>query len=144
MNWIKQPTTTLIEKTILYRKERVKEMRFNHSRFCRKLLDKEKLNLDECISRMALHMAPPEGLEGMDRQLFDIVIIENNYCFESRALLGYHGKRLMNSLGFVVELVLKEKHHPNAIKAKISERYITTMLELSPLFTFQFRKIAYC
>jgi hypothetical protein len=59
-----------------------------------------------------------------------------------RSLLGYHGIGLMNSLGFVAELVLKGKDYPNTINGKISEMYITTMLELSQLFTFQFRKIA--
>ncbi|KAK5666554.1 hypothetical protein QVD99_006629 [Batrachochytrium dendrobatidis] len=48
----------------------------------------------------------------------------------------------MTSLGFVAEIVLKETDYPNSIKGKISEMYITTMLELSQLFTFEFRKIA--
>jgi hypothetical protein len=145
----KQPEETLIEKTMLYRKERVRDMRTSHGKFCDKLSDEKKLNLKECISRMALRLSPPEGIEGMDRQIFDInddeggdEIITALNPVARRALLGYHGQGLMASLGFVAEIVLKGTDYPNNIKGKISEMYITTMLELSLLFAFQFRKVA--
>ncbi|OAJ44131.1 hypothetical protein BDEG_27396 [Batrachochytrium dendrobatidis JEL423] len=146
----KQPEKDLIEKTILYRRERFRDMAFSHGKFYKTLIDKEKDNLAECISRMALRLSPPEGLVGMDRQIFDIIedgdtghkIITALNPVARRALLYYHGRGLMTSLGFVAEIVLKETDYPNSIKGKISEMYITTMLELSQLFTFEFRKIA--
>jgi hypothetical protein len=64
---------SLIEKKLLYRTERVTEMRTSHGKFCDKLLEEKKLNLKECISLMGLGLSPPERLEGMDRQLFDII-----------------------------------------------------------------------
>ena len=145
----KQPVKTLVEKTLLYRKERVRDMMESHGKFCDKLSEEKKINLKECISRMALGLSPPKGLVGMDRQLFDIIkdkedheIITALNPIARRSLLGYHGQSLMTSLGFVAELVLKGKNYPNSIKGKISEIYITTMLELSQLFTFRFRKVA--
>lgn len=145
----KQPKDTMMQKVKLYRKERVKEMRFSHGKFCDKLSEEKKNNLKECISRMALGLSPPEGLEGMDRQLFDIVpcddngdeIIKSLNPAARRALLGYHGQGLVTSLGLVAELVLKGNEYENALKGKISEMYITTALELSLCFTFQSRKI---
>jgi hypothetical protein len=117
--------------------------------FTKRLVDTEKDNLFECISRMALMISPPEGIEGMDRQIFDIIddedggkIITALNPVARRALLGFHGKNLMTSLGFVAEIVLKGKGYSNDIKGKICEMYITTMLELSRLFFFQFRKCA--
>jgi hypothetical protein len=99
---------------------------------------------------MALKMTPPEGLEGMDRQLFDIIkddetgteIITALNPVARRALLGYHGKdTLIRSLTIVAELVLIGSEYTNAIKGKISEIYITTLIEISSLFTFKFRKV---
>ena len=145
----KQPKKTLVDKTLLYRENRVSEMAESHGKFCRRLLDEEKLNLKECISRMALGLSPPKIVVGMDRQIFDIVpdidgvrIITALNPVARDALITYHGKGLITSLGLVAELVLKEKDYPNTIKGKISEMYITTMLELSRHFTFRFRKIA--
>ena len=144
----KQPKVTLVEKTMMYREERVKEMAKNHRKFYGSLEDKDKPNLDECISRMALSMAPPRIDVGMDRQLFDIVSSESGEQIISAlnpvardALITYHGQSLLTSLGLAAELILKGKEFPNAIKGKISEMYITTVLELSQLFPFRFRKI---
>ncbi|EGF78147.1 hypothetical protein BATDEDRAFT_26889 [Batrachochytrium dendrobatidis JAM81] len=119
----KQPKMTLVEKTLEYREKRVEEMAESHGKFCDKLSEEKKLNLKECISRMALRMVPPEINVGMDRQF-----------------ISWQG--LMTSLGVVAELILKGKDYPNTIKGKISEMYITTMLELSQLFSFQFRKVS--
>ena len=145
----KQPRKTLTEKTLLYREKRVEEMGDNHGKFYKTLVDREKDNLAECISRMALSMPPPKLKVGMDRQIFDIVpevggkdIITALNPVARDALITYHGKNLMTSLGFVAEIVLKGTDYTNAIKGKISEMYITTMLELSPLFAFEFRKVA--
>ncbi|KAK6093400.1 hypothetical protein MT418_006026 [Batrachochytrium dendrobatidis] len=98
---------------------------------------------------MALRLSPPEINIGMDRQLFNIIEDEDGHKIITalnpvarRALLGYHGRGLMTCLGFLAEIVLKGTYYPNSIKGKISEMYITTMLELSQLFTFEFRKVA--
>jgi hypothetical protein len=48
----------------------------------------------------------------------------------------------MSSLRFVAQIVLKGTDYPNNIKGKMSEMYITTMLEISQRFVFQFRKVA--
>ncbi|KAK6093399.1 hypothetical protein MT418_006025 [Batrachochytrium dendrobatidis] len=145
----KQPEKCLIEKTILYRRERFRDMAFSHGKFCDKLSDEKKNNLKECISRMALRLSPPEINIGMDRQLFNIIEDEDGHKIITalnpvarRALLYYHGRGLMTCLGFLAEIVLKGTDYPNSIKGKISEMYITTMLELSQLFTFEFRKVA--
>lgn len=45
----KQPMKTLIEKTLMYRENRVIEMRINHGKFCDELSAEKKLNLVECI-----------------------------------------------------------------------------------------------
>jgi hypothetical protein len=133
----------------LYREERVREMRESHSKFSDKLSDAKNLNLQECISRMALELPPPEGLEGMDRQLLDIIpddhgdnIITALNPVARRCLLGYHGQGLTKSIGIVTELILKEKDYPNSLKGKISEMYIVVMLELSLFFSYKFRKVA--
>ena len=145
----KQPKSILGEKTLLYCEERVRDMRFDHGKFYKTLVDKERFNLEECISRMALGLSPPEGLEGMDRQIFDIVrnqekekVITALNPIARRALLGYHGFGLLSSLGLVAELVLKGADYTNSMKGKISEMYITTILELSQRFSFPKRKIA--
>lgn len=85
---------------------------------------------------MALRLAPPEGLEGMDRQIFDIIddgdghqIITAFNPVARLALLGYHGCELTTSLGCVAEIVLKEKDYRNHIKGKISEMNITCIKE---------------
>ncbi|KAJ3319347.1 hypothetical protein HDV06_006374 [Boothiomyces sp. JEL0866] len=143
----KQPKVTLIEKTVFYRQNRVNEMAESHSKFCRKLLDEEKLNLKECISRMALGLSPPEILIGMDRQLFNIVPSQNgNEIITAlnpvarRSLLAYHGQGLMTSLGLVAELVFDGYTYTNDTKGRIIEKYITTTLELSQRFSFKSRK----
>ena len=145
----KQPRKTLVEKTSLYRQKRVSEMAETHGKFCDKLSEEKKLNLKECISRMALGLSAPEIVVGMDRQLFSIIedgdttyIITALNPIARDALITYHGQGLVTSLGVVAEIVLKGAEYPNSIKGKISEMYITTMLELSPLFAFQFRKVA--
>ena len=70
----------------------------SHSKFYKTLADKERGNLAQCVSRMALELSPPEGLVGMDRQLFDIVLNDENERVISalnpiarRAILAYHG-----------------------------------------------------
>lgn len=140
---------TLMEKTTLYRIERVKEMAKNHKKFYGSLEDKDKPNLYECISRMALGMVLPEIDVGMDRQLFDIVPAEDGAKIITalnpvarRSLLAYHGIGLKTSLEIVAELVLKGNEYTNSIKGKISEMYVTTILELSRIFTFQYRLVA--
>ena len=144
----KQPEMTLIEKTKLYRKERVTEMRFDHKKFCNTLCPDDVWALEDCVSHMALGLSPPEGLEAMDRQLFHIVLDGNGGKIMSAlspvarlALLGRHRKSQLTHLGLVAEIILKEKLYTNTIKGKISEMYITTMLELSQRFTFPFRKM---
>ena len=67
----KQPRKTLNEKTMLYRRERVRDIMESHGKFYKTLGDKEKDNLTECISRMAFRLSPPEGIEGMDRQILE-------------------------------------------------------------------------
>ena len=145
----KQPSESLHGKTLAYRRERVRDMMESHGKFCDNLSEEKMRNLKECISRMALGLSPPEGLVGMDRQLFDILLDDDNEQvinalnpIARRALLGYHGVGLMTSLGLVAELVLKGTDYTNAMKGKISEMYITTILELSQRFSFPIRKIA--
>jgi hypothetical protein len=142
-----QPKETLQEKTALYRTQRLIEFRENHSKFYRKLEDIERQNLRECITRMALGLSPPETITGMDRQLFDIIQDDNGDALITalnpiarRALLGYHGLSLTDSLGMVAELVLKRGDYTNDTKGRIVEKYIVTLLELSRLFTFSYRK----
>jgi hypothetical protein len=144
----KQPKRSLIEKTMMYRTERVSDMAESHGKFCDKLSEEKTLNLKECIARMALRMDRPEIKVGMDRQLFDIIEEDGHEIITAlnpvarRALIAFHGQGLMTSLGFVAEIVLKGTDYANSIKGKISEMYITSMLELSQLFAFQFRKVA--
>ena len=102
----KQPKETLIEKTLLYRENRKREMADSHGRFCDKLSDEKKSNLKECISRMALGLSPPTILVGMDRQFFDAVqdidgvrTITALNPVARDALITYHGKGLITSLG---------------------------------------------
>lgn len=146
----KQPKPTLVEKVKVYRDQRVKEMMAIHRKFYEKLLlDEDKRNLKECVSRMALGLPPPVGLVGMDRQLFDIIpgVDENEIItalnpIARRSLLEYHGQGVMTSLGLVAELVLQGRSYSNSVKGKISEMYITAMLELSKFFSFKFKKVA--
>ncbi|KAI8895287.1 hypothetical protein BC833DRAFT_529645, partial [Globomyces pollinis-pini] len=143
----KQPKKTLLEKTILYRNKRVGEIAESHGKFCRKLSDEEKLNLKECISRMALGLSPPEGLEGMDRQIFDIIDDGNGHEIITAlspvgrdALITYYGRDLVTPLGLAAELVF-QGGFTNDTKEIIIEKYIITMLEISKLFSFKPRKI---
>jgi hypothetical protein len=145
----KQPyCISFSEKTISYRKERTADMMESHAKFCDKLSEERKRNLKECISRMALELSPPEGLIGMDRQLFDIMedgdagndIITVLNPVARQALILFHGKSFVTSLALVAENVLKGTDYNNSMKGKISEMYVTTMLEVLKLFNFQFRK----
>lgn len=71
LSWLwKQPMPTLKEKVMLYRKQRLNEMMFNHKKFVDTLSEPFRENLLECITRMSLQMAPPNVIVGMDRQLF--------------------------------------------------------------------------
>ena len=139
----KQPVKTLVEKTMLYRQKRVEEMAESHSKFYKKLVDKEKDNLAKCISRMALELSPPKTKVGMDRQLFDIILdIDNTQIITALnpvardALITYHGQGLMTSLDLVAELVFNGDY-TNDTKGRIIEKYIITMLELSQRFSFK-------
>ena len=74
----------------------MKEMRDCHKKFVKGASDC-KVNLRECIARMALELDPPEGTEGMDRQLFDFGLNEENEKIiialnpvARQALLGFH------------------------------------------------------
>ena len=146
----KQEKKTLKEKTMLYRKERVEEMAKSHDKFIQKLSEQGKRNLEDCISRMALGLSPPAVSVGMDRQLFDIIedresgdeIITALNPVARGALIHFHGQGLTTPLGVVAEIVLKGPDYTNNVKGKISEMYITAMLELSRLFCFKFRKVA--
>jgi hypothetical protein len=79
----------------------------SHGKFYKTLVDKEKYNLAECISRMALGLSPPAIVVGMDRQLFHIVTDDENGVklitalnpVARLALISFHG--LLTSLGFV-------------------------------------------
>ena len=144
----KQPSDSLIGQTLVYREERVRDMMESHAKFCDKLPEEMKLNLKECISRMALELSPPVGLVGMDRQLFDIVLDDDNKKviralnpIARHALLGFHNVGLLTSFRLVAELVLKGANYSGAMKGKICEMYITTMLELSRRFSFPQREI---
>lgn len=138
----KQPDKTLVGKTMMYRRERARDMMESHGKFFDKLSDEKKFNLKECISRMALGLSPPKGLIGMDRQLFDIMLdIDNIYIITALnpiardALIAYHGKVLVNSLGLVADIVFNGDY-TNDVKGRIVEKYIITMLELSQRFSF--------
>ncbi|KAI8893195.1 hypothetical protein BC833DRAFT_609271, partial [Globomyces pollinis-pini] len=139
----KQPKKTLIKKTLLYRQNRVNEMAIRHGIFCDKLSDEKKLNLKECISRMALGLSPPKTMTGMDQQLFDIVLcIDKTYIITAlnpvarEALITYHGRGLVTPLGMAAELVF-EGDYTNDTKGRIVEKYIITMVELSQRFSFK-------
>jgi hypothetical protein len=86
---------------------------------------------------------------GIDRQLLgtainetglDIIIALNPVA--RRAILEYHRGGLKSSIEFVANLVLKDKVYPNDIKGKISEIYITNMLDALRFFSFEYRKIS--
>ncbi|KAJ3251205.1 hypothetical protein HK103_002580 [Boothiomyces macroporosus] len=108
----KQPVKSLQEKTMCYRENRVKEFTKDHSKFFDKLSKERRVNLKECITRMALCLSPPKIKVGMDRQLFDIVQNEDGSKVITAlnpvardALIAYHGKGLITSLGMVAEIV---------------------------------------
>ncbi len=127
---------------MLYREERVEEMVESHSKFIRNLPEEVKLNLKECISRMALGLSPPVLSFGMDCELFVIIgdrkagdrTITALNPVARRALILYHGRGLTTSLGSAAKKALKRMDYTDAIKAKISELYTTTMSEISLLF----------
>ena len=142
----KQPKKGLIEKTLLYREKRVEEIAESHGKFYKKLVDKERDNLAECISRMALSMPPPNLKVGMDRQIFEIVsgekgdkIIQALNPVARRALLGYHGQGIKSSLELVAELVF-DGDYTNDTKGRIIEKYLITMLEISQRFSFKSKR----
>jgi hypothetical protein len=93
-----QPKKSLIEKTLLYRKNRVEEMAESHGTFCDNLSDIQKKHLQECISRMSLGLSAPEILDVMDRELLHIIEDEDGHEIITAlnpvarcALLNYHG-----------------------------------------------------
>ncbi|KAJ3308025.1 hypothetical protein HDV04_001944 [Boothiomyces sp. JEL0838] len=143
----KQPKKSLMEKTMCYRQNRVDEFAESHGKFYKRLITKEIENLENCISRMALCLSPPKIKIGMDRQLFDIVQNEDGSKVITAlnpvardALITYHGKGLITSLGMVAEIVLKGADYSNDTKGRIIEKYITTTLELAQIFSFKCRK----
>ena len=92
---------TLIDKAKSYRAQRIDEMVESHGKFCDKLSEEKKRNLKECISRKALGLSAPEGIVGMDRQLFVIIddedgdeIITALNPVARRAFLAFHGEAL--------------------------------------------------
>jgi len=143
-------TNTLTAKTTLYRGNRLKEMAEGHAYFCRDLTEEKTHNLEECVCRMALGMAPPNIEVGMNRQLFHIIpdnVVDGKWIIAAlnpiarEALITYHVKdKLMNSLGFAAEIVFYGDFTKD-IKGRIIEKYMTTMLELSKRFSFQARKL---
>ncbi|KAJ3250169.1 hypothetical protein HK103_003795, partial [Boothiomyces macroporosus] len=142
----KQPVKSLMEKTMYYRENRVGEFAESHGKFYKRLITKEIENLEKCISRMALCLSPPMIKVGMDRQLFDIVqnedgskVITALNPVARHALIAYHGKGLITSLGMVAEVVLQDDY-TNDTKGRIIEKYITTTLELAQIFSFKCRK----
>ena len=112
----KQPAVTLMEKTMLYRKNRVREMAQSHALFCEKMSIQRERNLEECVSRMALGLSPPNSRVGMDQQLFDLIpdnTCKGNFLLTAltlvarQALIAYHGEELLTVLGMVAGSVFK-------------------------------------
>ena len=143
-----QAGDTLAEKTLLYRENRIQDMCASHAKFCRDLADVVGANLLKCISHMALELSPPEGIFGMDRQLFDIVLdLENSQVITilnpvaRLALFSFHGASLTTPLGRVAGIELGGVYNSNDVKGKISGLYITTVLELSKKFEFPIRRV---
>jgi hypothetical protein len=141
-----QPRKGLIEKTVVYRKERVREMMISHAKFCDELCEVRKKHLNDCISRMALQLSP-ELFIRMDRQLFDIIKDENGHklitalnAVAHRALLGYHSKECLTCLCLVAERALETDDYSNNNK-RIIEMYIKTILKVTKEFSFQSKKI---
>ena len=140
----KQPVEGLMEKTVLYRRQRVDKMVQRHGKFFDTLVDRERDNVDECISRMALGLPPPPIRVGMDQQLFHIIkddagheTITARNPVAREALLLFHGKHLVTPLGIVASLEFRGGHDA---KERIVGKYITTMVELSNQFLFTSRR----
>ncbi|KAJ3197509.1 hypothetical protein HDU82_001451 [Entophlyctis luteolus] len=122
-----------------------------HGRFCRKLDSVEKRNLEECTARMALGLTRPDGLVGLDWQLFDIIrqpkeghpdkfdefIVAFNPVAR-RSLMDYHGQDLLTSPCLVTELVLYGSRTQD--EGRIAEKYLVSTMELLKKFSFQYAK----
>ncbi|KAJ3378967.1 hypothetical protein HDU84_007151 [Entophlyctis sp. JEL0112] len=148
--WQQLPAS-LIDKTEEYRKNRTNEMWAAHGRFCRKLDSAEKRNLEECTVRMALGLTRPDGLVGLDWQLFDIIrqpkeghpdkfdefIVAFNPVAR-RSLMDYHGQDLLTSPCLVTELVLYGSCTQD--EGRIAEKYLVSTMELLKKFSFQYAK----
>ena len=105
-------------------------------------------NLEECISRMALGMSPPEIDIGMDRQLFDIILDEDGQQIITalnpvarRAMLAHHGEGLLTSLSMVAEIVLSDLEYTNDVKGRVLEKYLLATMEINKSFSFDFKKL---
>ena len=110
----KQPEKTLREKTQLYQRNRFRDIATGHRKFCDSTSEERKLNLRKCISCMALEQSPPESLDGMDRQLFDIIehpvkgrIIVAINPIARRAMLHYHRDFIKTTFGDAAEELLR-------------------------------------
>lgn len=144
--WNQTGDTTLFEKTLAYRASRVTSMQFHHSKFFEKLPEGMKRNLLKCVAHMALDIAPPVGIIGMDRQLFDIIVNDQGRTIITAlnpvaryALFLYHGEGFFDSLTLVVEIVLRDDY-ANDVKGRIVEKYIMVVLQVSKRFSFTFRE----
>ncbi|KAJ3340403.1 hypothetical protein HDU83_007091 [Entophlyctis luteolus] len=145
--WQQLPAS-LIDKTKEYRINRTNELWAAHGRFCRKLDSVEKRNLEECTVRMALGLTRPDGLVGLDWQLFDIIrqpkeghpdkfdefIVAFNPVAR-RSLMDYHGQDLLTSPCLVTELVLYGSRTQD--EGRIAEKYLVSTMELLKKFSFQ-------
>ncbi|KAI8892070.1 hypothetical protein BC833DRAFT_653965 [Globomyces pollinis-pini] len=151
-----QPKERLMEKTILYRKKRINDMCEIHSKFCSRLSEEDRLNVMECVSRMLIGASHPEESIEISKELVDIIDDEDGYKIVTalnpvarRALLYYYAGMLVvsvtdlalvKSLRSVTALALQRGYYTNDMKGRITVNYITTMLELSKRFSFQWKK----
>jgi len=142
----KQSQDSLLDKLKHYREKRVDELAKIHSKFSRGLGERELFNLQECVSRMTLGLSPPKITVGMDFQLFDIETDNDNSKtivainpVARDAIITYHGKGLFPSLALVAEVIFSGREYTNDFKGRLTEKYITTVIEIQKRFMFQFR-----
>ncbi len=138
------------EKLEEYKSSRLEALIVSHRKFCESLTSpNDKMNLRECLGRMALYLSPPKYLTGMDRQLFVVEDKEGHgkrivelFPLAREAVMSLHSDIIEDSLRMVAEVVFKDQsNYTNDVKGHVVKRYIIASLEEKMSYNFTCRKL---
>jgi hypothetical protein len=136
---------TLKQKLQQYLSDRKSEITAGHTKFFDSINTQQKTSLAKCIVRMSLGLDPPVIYNGMDRQLLDIVMVNDSRKIVAlnpiirQTLLDFHSQssEMDHAFKMTAEIIFSDTvNYLNETKGKVVERYIILSFENTKSFMF--------